>query len=72
MRFANYDGRLTLIAGGAEDDFEGLTGIDLHAASGGQIPADPELALQAWPEVLASAAELTDADELKIEPTPVT
>ena len=68
MRFANYDGRLTLIVGGP-DEFDGPTGIDVHAASGGQIPADPDLALRAWPEVLAGASELTSADQVTIEPS---
>jgi 2-keto-4-pentenoate hydratase/2-oxohepta-3-ene-1,7-dioic acid hydratase in catechol pathway len=53
MRFANHDGRLTLIAAGPDDELDGAAGIDVHAASGGRIPADPELALQAWAEVLA-------------------
>jgi hypothetical protein len=42
MRFANDDGRLTLIARGSDDELDGATGIDVHAASGGQIPADPD------------------------------
>lgn len=48
MRFANHEGRLTLISAGPDDELDGATGIDVHEASGGAIPADPELALQAW------------------------
>jgi 2,4-diketo-3-deoxy-L-fuconate hydrolase len=52
MRFANHEGRLTLISAGPDDELDGATGIDVHEASGGAIPADPELALQAWGDVL--------------------
>jgi 2-keto-4-pentenoate hydratase/2-oxohepta-3-ene-1,7-dioic acid hydratase in catechol pathway len=68
MRFANHEGRLTLLGGGSEDERDGATGIDLHAASGGRISAEP-LALQAWVEVLAAARELTGADQIAIDPT---
>lgn len=68
MRFANYGGRLTLIAGGP-DELAGPTGIDIHAASGGRIPTDPDRALQAWAEVVATAPELTSADQTTIEPS---
>jgi hypothetical protein len=56
MRFANHDGRLTLISAGPDDELGGATGIDRHEASGGRIPAEPELALQTWGEVPAASA----------------
>jgi 2-keto-4-pentenoate hydratase/2-oxohepta-3-ene-1,7-dioic acid hydratase in catechol pathway len=67
MRFANHDGRLTLISAGPDDDLDGATGIDMHEASGGRIPADPELALQTWGEVLtyARAPERTERVALR-------
>lgn len=52
MRFANHEGRLTLITGGLDDELDGTTGVDVHAASGGRIPADPDRALHAWGDVL--------------------
>jgi hypothetical protein len=55
MRFANHEGRLTLISAGPNDELDGATGIDMHEASGGRIPADPELPLQTWGEVLTYA-----------------
>jgi hypothetical protein len=55
MRFANHEGRLTLISAGPDDELDGATGIDVHEASGGAISAEPELALQAWGDVLTWA-----------------
>jgi 2-keto-4-pentenoate hydratase/2-oxohepta-3-ene-1,7-dioic acid hydratase in catechol pathway len=55
MRFANHDGRLTLVEAAAEDDLHGATGVDVHEASGGRLPAEPEAALLRWDEVLAWA-----------------
>jgi len=69
LRFANHDGRLTLIAAAPDDPLGGAIGIDVHAASGGRIPADPELALQAWADVLAGCRDLTRAERVTIEPT---
>src|SRR5579875_2813738 len=53
MRFANLDGRLTLVQGAPEGPLDGASGIDVHAASDGAIPADPALALARWEDVLA-------------------
>ncbi len=44
MRFANHDGRLTLITAGPDDELDGTTGVDAQAASGGRTPADPDRA----------------------------
>jgi 2-keto-4-pentenoate hydratase/2-oxohepta-3-ene-1,7-dioic acid hydratase in catechol pathway len=55
MRFANLDGRLTLVHGAPDGPLDGAPGTDVHSASGGTIPADPALALAMWDEVVAWA-----------------
>ncbi len=52
MRFANHDGRLTMLESGLTGDLHGARGTDVHDASGGQIPAEPDLALRQWDEIL--------------------
>ncbi len=66
MRFANHDGRLTLIDSGAVDDLNGARGTDVHEASGGRLPAEPELAFEQWDEVLRWAAGQPAADGVTI------
>lgn len=61
MRFANFDGRSTLIVGGGR-------GVDLERASGGRLPADPDEALQRWPEVLAFGRAGEAAADVEIDP----
>ncbi len=53
MKFANHDGRLTLIDRGSEGELQGARGIDVNRASGGRIPAEPERALELWDDVVA-------------------
>ena len=59
MRFANHNGRLTLIEASAPEDLDGARGTDLHEASGGAIPSDPAAALDQWDEVLSAARSLS-------------
>jgi 2,4-didehydro-3-deoxy-L-rhamnonate hydrolase len=66
MRFANHDGRLLLVA--ADGDRLPERGIDLHAASDGAIPAQPELAFERWDEVVALARELEAPADVAIDP----
>lgn len=54
MRFANHDGRSTLITAGGR-------GLDLERASEGRLPAAPDQALERWSEVV-DFARSTDAD----------
>lgn len=56
VRFATRSGRAVLVTG---DKL-----VDLAAASGGALPADPMLALSRWDEVRALSRELRDASEL--------
>ena len=68
MRFANHRGRLVLITSDVETEgLDGARGIDLHGATEGRIPAEPELAYERWAEVVALAGELTDGAETTIE-----
>lgn len=67
MRFANHDGRLTLIAAAPDDELDGVRGIDMHEASGGRIPADPALALESWDEVLACARKPESAASVTLQ-----
>jgi hypothetical protein len=67
MRFANHDGRLTLIAAGPDDELDGASGIDIHEASGGRIPADPALAMETWDEVLACARNAEPAASVTLQ-----
>ncbi len=66
MRFANHDGRLLLVAGAGDRLPE--RGTDLHTASGGAIPAAPELALDRWDEVIEIARGLDASDDVRIDP----
>lgn len=66
MRFANYDGRSTLIDG------EGR-GLDLERASEGRLSADPGEALRRWSDVVsfAGASDVVgdiDIDEQRLGP----
>ncbi|MGH2909235.1 MAG: fumarylacetoacetate hydrolase family protein, partial [Solirubrobacteraceae bacterium] len=76
MRFANLDGRLTLVHGAPGGPLDGATGTDVHAASDGAIPADPALALAVWDEVVTwsrapgEAAPVTIAHERLRAPSP--
>jgi len=60
MRFVNHGGRLTLLTADGR-------GLDVERASGGTLPAAPELALERWPEVLSWAAGAGDVGEVEIE-----
>jgi 2-keto-4-pentenoate hydratase/2-oxohepta-3-ene-1,7-dioic acid hydratase in catechol pathway len=48
MRFGTQDGRFVLVAGGRV--------LDIHAASGGELPQEPLAALERWDDVRAFAA----------------
>jgi len=69
MRVANHAGRLVLLAPDADVDggLHGARGIDVHRASGGTIPAEPELAYEHWDEVLALAGDPPDTAEITID-----
>jgi 2,4-diketo-3-deoxy-L-fuconate hydrolase len=54
MRVANADGRAVLIRG------DGV--VDIAAASGGSLPADPQLVYDHWDEVRALADRVQSAD----------
>jgi 2-keto-4-pentenoate hydratase/2-oxohepta-3-ene-1,7-dioic acid hydratase in catechol pathway len=54
MKVANADGRAVLIRA------DGL--VDIAAASGGSLPADPQLVYDHWDEVWALADRITSAD----------
>jgi 2-keto-4-pentenoate hydratase/2-oxohepta-3-ene-1,7-dioic acid hydratase in catechol pathway len=60
MRFANHDGRLTLLT-------EEGRGVDVERASGGTLPAAPDEALRRWPEVLDWAGSNRDAGDVVID-----
>ena len=63
MRFANLAGRLTYIPAGSGEQLAGAAGVDVHTASGGVIPAAPELALERWDEVLEWARGAGEIDD---------
>lgn len=44
MRVANYDGRLVLITSEIGGQLEGARAIEVHRASDGTIPAEPDRA----------------------------
>jgi 2,4-diketo-3-deoxy-L-fuconate hydrolase len=67
MRFANHAGRLTLISSSSGDAIDGARGVDVHAASGGRIPADPQLAFAQWDAVLECARDLPPAGDVVID-----
>jgi 2-keto-4-pentenoate hydratase/2-oxohepta-3-ene-1,7-dioic acid hydratase in catechol pathway len=67
MRFANHDGRLALVTSAVDDGLDGARAVDLHDASGGQIPCEPELAYERWDEVLQLAGELSGAEATTID-----
>jgi 2,4-didehydro-3-deoxy-L-rhamnonate hydrolase len=67
MRFANHDNRLTLITE-PEADLSRARGLDVHRASGGSLPHEPELALERWDEVLDWAAGVTAPADVAIDP----
>ncbi len=68
MRFANHRGRLVLITSDVEaEGLDGARSIDLHRATGGRIPAEPELAYERWAEVVALAGDLPAGAETAIE-----
>lgn len=68
MRFANHDNRLTLITTGTARDLAGTRGIDVHRASGGGLPADPDLALERWGDVVEWAASAESEADVTIDP----
>lgn len=67
MRVANHAGRLVLLASDANGQLHGARAIDVHRASGGTIPAEPELAYEHWDAVLALAGDSPDACEVTID-----
>lgn len=67
MRFANHNGRLTLIRAGAGEELHGSRAVDVHAASGGRIPFAPELALEHWDAVCSWAAGPSAPEEVIID-----
>jgi 2-keto-4-pentenoate hydratase/2-oxohepta-3-ene-1,7-dioic acid hydratase in catechol pathway len=60
MRFANYDGRLTLL------DADGL-GVDVHRASGAALPWSVPEAYERWSEVLAWARSYSGAGDIVLD-----
>jgi 2,4-diketo-3-deoxy-L-fuconate hydrolase len=68
MRFANHANRLILIAPDAGDELDGLAGIDVHTASEGRIPAEPERAFDRWQEVLSWARQQSAQPDVVVEP----
>lgn len=67
MRVANHAGRLVLLAPDSGDDLHGARGVDVHHASGGAIPAEPELAYERWDEVRRLAGTSPDGAAVTIE-----
>ena len=76
MKFANHDGRLTLIDRASEEELRGSRGIDVSRASGGRLAAEPELALERWGDVVAWGQQRSEpgwsaaaeAGEITIDP----
>ncbi len=62
MRIANHGGRLVVLVSDRDDRIHGARAIDVHRASGGTIPAEPDLAYDQWDEVLQIAAASLDGD----------
>jgi 2,4-didehydro-3-deoxy-L-rhamnonate hydrolase len=60
MRFANHDGRLTLVTKDGK-------GLDVERASGGALPSSPDEALQRWSDVVAWAASNEEAGDVTID-----
>lgn len=69
MRLANHGSRLVLLMPDADADggLHGALGIDVHIASGGSIPAEPELSYEHWDEVLELAADSPDGAQITID-----
>ena len=65
MKFANHDGRLTLIDRASDGELQGARGIDVNRASAGRIPAEPEQALEHWDEVQAWARQRVESEEVQ-------
>jgi 2,4-didehydro-3-deoxy-L-rhamnonate hydrolase len=66
MRFVNHGNRLTLVTSPPSDDLAGASGIDVHEASGGQLPAEPERALACWDDVLEWARTQSATADVEI------
>ncbi len=60
MRFANHDGRLTLLTSDGR-------GVDVERASDGSLPADPDQALARWAEVLEWAGSNQEQGDVVID-----
>jgi pimeloyl-ACP methyl ester carboxylesterase len=67
MRLANHAGRLVLLDADADGGLHGSGGIDVHRASGGTIPAEPELAYEQWDKVLQLAGDPPDTARVTID-----
>lgn len=67
MRFANHDGRLTLLSSSVGDDLQGAPGTDVNQATGGRIPADPERAFAVWDEMLGLLGDAARPDDVTID-----
>jgi 2,4-diketo-3-deoxy-L-fuconate hydrolase len=67
VRLANHAGRLVLLTSGFRDGPDGARGIDVHHASGGRIPAEPELAYEQWDELVRLAGDVLATEEIAIE-----
>lgn len=67
MRLANHAGRLVLLDADADGGLHGSVGIDVHCASGGTIPAEPELAYEHWDKVLQLAGDPPDTARVTID-----
>ncbi len=67
MRVANHAGRLVVIQS-AENGLDGASAVDVHSASGGRIPAEPDRALEQWDDVLRLGDGPIDGAELTIDP----
>jgi 2-keto-4-pentenoate hydratase/2-oxohepta-3-ene-1,7-dioic acid hydratase in catechol pathway len=67
MRLANHAGRLVVLTSAFGDGPDGARGIDVHHASAGRIPAEPELAYEQWDEVVRLAGESLETEEIAIE-----
>jgi 2-keto-4-pentenoate hydratase/2-oxohepta-3-ene-1,7-dioic acid hydratase in catechol pathway len=67
MRLANHGGRLVFVASEADGQLHGARAIDVHRASGGTIPAEPELAYEHWDAVVRLANGSSDDAAVTID-----